>query len=57
METFTIAEAAEESKMSEAWWRQQIFLKKIRYLKIGRRTFIPKKTLDDLYKRSIVEPR
>ena len=57
MKALTISEAAEQSRMSEAWWRQQIFQKKITHLKIGRRTFIPEKTLEDLFKKSLVKPQ
>ncbi|MFH1629662.1 MAG: helix-turn-helix domain-containing protein [Pseudomonadota bacterium] len=57
MKALTIPEAAERSRMSEAWWRAQIFQKKITHLKIGRRTFIPEKTLEELFKKSIVKPR
>lgn len=53
---FSIKEASDLSRMSVAWWRRKILLNEIRYLKIGRRVLIPKSTIDDLFKRAIVEP-
>lgn len=52
----TIVEAVEKTRMSSSWWRQQIYQKKIRYLKIGRRVFIPDSTIEELIRRSIIEP-
>ncbi|MGO9019533.1 MAG: helix-turn-helix domain-containing protein [Syntrophobacteraceae bacterium] len=58
METvFSIKEAAEKSKLSVAWWRMQVYRKKIKYLKIGRRVLIPESTLRDLIEASTVNPR
>ena len=52
----TLKEAAKESRMSESWWRQKIFRKEVRYLKIGRRIFIPESTINELVANSVVEP-
>jgi len=57
MEFFTVAEAAKQLRMSTAWVRQKIFKKEIRYLKIGRRVFIPRTTVEDIIGGAIVEPR
>jgi excisionase family DNA binding protein len=57
MHLLTVTEAAELSRMSTAWWRQRIFRKEIRFLKVGRRVLIPKSTVDELLNRSVVEPR
>ena len=57
MDLLSVREAAEETKMSLGWWRQRIFHKDIRVVKIGRRVFIPRSTIDDILNRSIVEPR
>ena len=57
MELLTIIEAAELSRMSPAWWRQKVFRKEIRFLKVGRRVLIPRSTIDELLTESIVEPR
>jgi excisionase family DNA binding protein len=54
---YNIPEASEKLKMSEAWIRQKIFQRKIRYLKIGRRVFIPESTINEILKKSIVEPQ
>jgi len=43
--------------VSPAWWRQKIFRKKIRYLKIGRKILIPQSTIDEILKEAVVEPR
>jgi excisionase family DNA binding protein len=53
---YTIAEAAEISRMSQPWWRQKIFRKEIRHLKIGRRVFIPESVIDEIFEEGIVEP-
>lgn len=57
MKLYTIAEAAEETRMSQAWWRKKIFQKDIRYLRIGRRVFIPQSTIEEILNKAIVEPR
>lgn len=57
MDLLTVREAAEETKMSLGWWRQRIFLKDVRVVKIGRRVFIPRSTIEDIIARSIVDPR
>ena len=56
MNFYSVREAAEKLKMSVPWMRQKIFKKEIRYLKIGRRVFIPETTIADILKRSVVEP-
>jgi hypothetical protein len=53
---YTIAEAAKISRMSAAWWRKQVFEKRVRHLKVGARVFIPEQTLSDLFQSGIVEP-
>jgi excisionase family DNA binding protein len=57
MELLTVIEAAELTRMSPAWWRQRVFRKEIRFLKVGRRVLIPRSTVDELLTRSIVEPK
>jgi hypothetical protein len=52
---WTIPEAAAKTRLSIAWWRQAVFQKKVRYLKIGRRVLIPDSTLMDLLS-NVVEP-
>lgn len=54
---FTIKEAAQESKMSPGWWRQRVFHRDVRFLKVGRKVLIPKTTIDQVLTQSIVEPR
>jgi len=56
MELYTISEASQKVRMSPAWWRQKIFRKEIKYLKIGRRVFIPKSTIEEILERSVVDP-
>ena len=36
MELWTLREAAEKTRMSEAYWRKQVLLRRIRVIKIGR---------------------
>lgn len=52
----TIDEAAAISKMSKAWWRKQIFERKVKHIKIGRRVFILKSTIEELMVNGVVEP-
>ena len=54
---YTKKEAAKKSRMSEAWWSKMIFERKVRYLKIGRRVFIPESTITELFENGIVEPK
>jgi len=53
--TYTIKEAAEISRMSESWWRQQILKKKVLYHRVGKKILIPEETIEGIY--STVEPR
>ena len=57
MELLTITEAAKLTRLSTAWWRTRIFRKEVRFLKVGRRVFIPQSTIDDLLNQSVVEPK
>ena len=57
MKIYTIPEAATATRMSTAWYRKKIFQREIRYLKIGRRVFIPESTIEKILKESVVEPR
>ncbi len=57
MELLTVIEAAQLSRMSAAWWRQRIFRKEVKFLKVGRRVLIPKSTIDELLNQSVVEPK
>ena len=52
----TIEEAAEITRMSQSWWRQKIFRKEIKHLKIGRRVFIPESVIEQIFNEGIVEP-
>jgi len=54
---YSIVEASKRLKMSEAWIRQKIFKKEIRYLKIGRRVFIPESTIQEILSKSVIEPQ
>jgi len=57
MNLLTISEAAEKLRLSKAWLRQRIFRKEIRYVKLGRRVFIPESTIEDLIEKGIFEPK
>ena len=56
MSHHSVPKASEKLQMSQSWLRQQIYQKKIRYLKIGRRVFIPQSTIDEILSQSIREP-
>jgi len=52
----SIPDARKRVPMSMAWWRQKVFRKEIKYLKIGGRVFIPESTIVELLKKAVVEP-
>ena len=54
---FTVYEAADVTRLSVAWWRQAVFQRKVRYLKLGRRVLIPESTIHCLLESSAVNPR
>jgi excisionase family DNA binding protein len=54
---YTVDEAAEATRLSVAWWRQAIFQRKIKYLKLSRRVLIPESTIQTLLETSVVPPR
>jgi hypothetical protein len=54
---FTVGESSKLSRMSESWWRQKIFLRQVRHVKIGSRVFIPRSTISEIIRKGIVEPR
>lgn len=57
MHLMTVDEAATATRMSKSWWRQQIFQRKIKHLKVGRRVLIPREVVDQLLEQSVVEPK
>jgi excisionase family DNA binding protein len=57
MDLLTIREAADLTRMSQGFWRQRLFRKEIKYLKVGRRVFIPREVIDDFLARSVIEPK
>ena len=52
----TIPEAAETTRLSPSWWRKAIFQKRVRYVKLGGRVFIPQATIEKLILSGVVEP-
>lgn len=54
---FTVQEASEVSGMSPAWWRQKIFRKEVKYLKIGKKVLIPQETVEEILTKAVIEPR
>ena len=57
MDLLTINEAAKLSRMSPSWWRQRVFKREIKFLKIGRSVRIPRSTIEEVLSRSVIEPR
>ena len=57
MQLMTVDEAAAATRMSKSWWRQQIFRKTVKHLKVGRRVLIPREVVEELLSDSVVEPR
>ncbi|MCF8056541.1 MAG: helix-turn-helix domain-containing protein [Desulfocapsa sp.] len=49
---YTVKEAAQKSRMSEAWWRRAILEKKVEVLRVGRKILIPESTMANIYQRS-----
>jgi excisionase family DNA binding protein len=56
VDLFSVEEAAKMTGMSSSWWRQRVFRREIKFLKIGSRVLIPRSTIDELINRSIVDP-
>jgi excisionase family DNA binding protein len=54
---YTISEAAEITRVSSAWWRQRVFQRKIRFIKMGARVLIPESTIKGLLQNGTVEPK
>ena len=53
----TVGEAAAITRMSKSWWRQQVFMNRVEFLKIGRSVRIRRQTVDDLLASSLVPAR
>ena len=53
----TVNETAGRLRLSQATIRKKIFLREIRFLKIGSRVLIPDETIEEILRQSIVEPR
>jgi excisionase family DNA binding protein len=51
-----VTEAAQQSGMSEAWWRQRILRREIPFHKIGRRVLIDVEDIRRLLENGRVEP-
>jgi len=56
-ELLSIGQCAKITGMSQSWWRQRVFRREIRFLKVGARVLIPRSTIDALLRQSVVEPR
>jgi excisionase family DNA binding protein len=57
MNLLTIEEASKLSRMSQGWWRQRIFRREIKFLKIGRSIRIPLETVEEILEKASVEPK
>ena len=57
MKLYTVEEAALATNMSSAFWRQLVWQKKVKFMKIGRSIRIPQSTIDQLLEQATVEPR
>ena len=53
----TVGEAAAITRMSKSWWRQQVFMNRVEFLKIGRSVRIRRQTVDELLASSLVPAR
>jgi len=56
MELLTVEEAAKATRMSAGWWRQKIFRREIKFVRIGRSVRIPRSTVDEILQGGTVEP-
>ena len=56
MNLLTVPEAAEATRMSVGWWRQRIFNRDVRFLKIGGKVLVPHSTIEEILSQSGVEP-
>ena len=57
MKLYTVQEAALVTNMSSAFWRQRIWKREVKFMKIGRSIRIPQSTIDQLLQEAMVEPR
>jgi len=57
MRLYTVEEAALATNMSPAFWRQKIWRREVKFMKIGRSIRIPQSTIDELLQDATVEPR
>ncbi len=48
MRLYTVEEAALATNMSLAFWRQKIWRREVKFMKIGRSIRIPQSTIDEL---------
>jgi len=54
---FTLLEAAGKTHMSRSWWRAKVKEGRVRYVRFGRKIFIPESTINRLLADGTVEPR
>ena len=52
----SVVEAAEETGLSSAWWREQIFNRAIPFYKVGRRVLLDPADIEAFLDRCRVEP-
>ena len=52
----SVRQAAVDSGMSEAWWRRQIWLRRVPFYRVGGRILISRCDIDRMFQKSRVEP-
>ncbi len=54
----TVREAAETTRMSQAWWRAKLRHGEVRFVRIGeRRIFIPYSSIEKLFSEGFIESK
>ena len=57
MQLISVGEAAKQTRTSVGFWRTRIFRKENQFVKLGRRVLIPQKTVDELVRCGLVQPK
>lgn len=52
----SVRQAAVDSGMSEAWWRRQIWLRRVPFYRVGGRILISRCDIDLMFRKGRVEP-
>src|SRR5262245_24046552 len=52
----SVRQAANDSPFKEAWWRKQIWLRRVPFYRVGGRIFVSRRDIAALFRKGRVEP-